>query len=447
MTALASFAFGPFLLLPGQQLLLDNREPVRIGRRALDLLTVLVRRHGELVSKEELLAEAWPGLRVEEGNLKVNIAALRRVLGEAAGPPRYIATVVGRGYRFVAPVRTPQAPGPARDILGRDEMIASVVRDLERARLVTIVGPGGVGKTRVAVAVAAALGGKLVDLTGEHHASRIPVAVESVRETSNEKNLLVLDGCEHLVGAVASHADHVLASTRTVTLLATSREPLCIRGERVRRLGALGLPPRSERLSACEALAFPAVQLFVERAIEACGTFGLDDTNATGVAEICHRLDGLPLAIERVAAHVGAWGVAGTLERIDRRSHLSECALTATVVLAIVAIAMLRFSSYLPVGKFFAYSSFLMAILAVVLLNATMGYLQESRAEAAIAALEAMSAAEATVTRDGERRRVPAAVVGPNAVGVVGVEMGAVLVDPLGVVRGEDAAAGPKQGA
>ena len=331
MTALASFAFGPFLLLPGQQLLLDNREPVRIGRRALDLLTVLVRRHGELVSKEELLAEAWPGLRVEEGNLKVNIAALRRVLGEAAGPPRYIATVVGRGYRFVAPVRTPQAPGPARDILGRDEMIASVVRDLERARLVTIVGPGGVGKTRVAVAVAAALGGKLVDLTGEHHASRIPVAVESVRETSNEKNLLVLDGCEHLVGAVASHADHVLASTRTVTLLATSREPLCIRGERVRRLGALGLPPRSERLSACEALAFPAVQLFVERAIEACGTFGLDDTNATGVAEICHRLDGLPLAIERVAAHVGAWGVAGTLERIDRRSHLSECALTATV--------------------------------------------------------------------------------------------------------------------
>ena len=331
MTALASFAFGPFLLLPGQQLLLDNREPVRIGRRALDLLTVLVRRHGELVSKEELLAEAWPGLRVEEGNLKVNIAALRRVLGEAAGPPRYIATVVGRGYRFVAPVRTPQAPGPARDILGRDEMIASVVRDLERARLVTIVGPGGVGKTRVAVAVAAALGGKLDDLTGEHHASRIPVAVESVRETSNEKNLLVLDGCEHLVGAVASHADHVLASTRTVTLLATSREPLCIRGERVRRLGALGLPPRSERLSACEALAFPAVQLFVERAIEACGTFGLDDTNATGVAEICHRLDGLPLAIERVAAHVGAWGVAGTLERIDRRSHLSECALTATV--------------------------------------------------------------------------------------------------------------------
>jgi DNA-binding winged helix-turn-helix (wHTH) protein len=101
-----SFCFGPFLLQPERQLLANLDGPVRIGGRALDLLTLLVERAGELVSKQELMARAWPDTFVEEGNLKVNIAGLRRALGESHGAPNFIATVVGRGYRFIAPVET-----------------------------------------------------------------------------------------------------------------------------------------------------------------------------------------------------------------------------------------------------------------------------------------------------------------------------------------------------
>lgn len=99
-----TFRFGPFLLQPERQLLVSLEGPVRIGGRALDLLTLLVERAGELVSKQELMSRAWPDTFVEEGNLKVNIAGLRRALGECRDAPRFIATVVGRGYRFIAPV-------------------------------------------------------------------------------------------------------------------------------------------------------------------------------------------------------------------------------------------------------------------------------------------------------------------------------------------------------
>ncbi len=101
-----SFRFGPFLLQPERQLLQNLDGPVRIGGRALDLLTLLVERAGELVSKQELMSRAWPDTFVEEGNLKVNIAGLRRALGESHGVPNFIATVVGRGYRFIAAVES-----------------------------------------------------------------------------------------------------------------------------------------------------------------------------------------------------------------------------------------------------------------------------------------------------------------------------------------------------
>ncbi|MCY0987198.1 winged helix-turn-helix domain-containing protein, partial [Nannocystis sp. ILAH1] len=170
-----SFAFGPFLLVPEQQLLLRNQQPVRIGGRALDLLTALVARPGELVSKSELIAQVWPDTVVDESNLKVNMAVLRRTLED--GPStQYIATVVGRGYRFVAPVdrvgpvalpveashtltASHNLPTATTRALGRVQAIESIRADLERSRLVSIVGPGGVGKTTVAIAVAeAALG-------------------------------------------------------------------------------------------------------------------------------------------------------------------------------------------------------------------------------------------------------------------------------------------------
>src|SRR5262245_35282857 len=164
-----SFVFGPFVLIPERQLLLRGETPVRIGGRALDILTALVERPGELLTKRELMARAWPKTVVEECNLKVNMAALRRALGDEPGMATYIATVTGRGYRFTAPVQVGQlpsflAPGTSRHrhnlpiartkIFGRADAIDAVRKDLDEARLVSIVGTGGVGKTTVALAVA-----------------------------------------------------------------------------------------------------------------------------------------------------------------------------------------------------------------------------------------------------------------------------------------------------
>src|ERR1700755_332722 len=101
-----AISFGPFRFIAAQRLLLEGDKPVRLGSRAFDILTALVERAGEVVGKEELIARAWPATYVEEANLKIQISALRRALGDGQGHSRYVATVVGRGYNFVAPIRT-----------------------------------------------------------------------------------------------------------------------------------------------------------------------------------------------------------------------------------------------------------------------------------------------------------------------------------------------------
>src|SRR5262245_44653721 len=167
-----SYSFGPFEFFPERQLLLQNGQPVRIGGRALDLLASLVRNAGEVVTKRALIAHAWPNVIVDEANLKVNMSALRRALGGGDDAIEYIATVTGRGYRFVAPVQLggdhPPLSAATRvnrvrrsnlaiattRILGRADAVESIPRDLSKSRLLSIVGPGGVGKTTVAIAIA-----------------------------------------------------------------------------------------------------------------------------------------------------------------------------------------------------------------------------------------------------------------------------------------------------
>src|SRR5882724_842438 len=166
-----AISFGPFRLLAEQRLLLDGDKPVRLGSRAFDILAALVERAGEVVTKESLIARVWPRTFVEEANLKIQVSALRRALGDGQGGHRYIVTVPGRGYNFVAPVRLEEPSRPTRPleivpakgnnlplavirVIGRDEVVATVVARLSRQRLVTIAGPGGIGKTTVALAVA-----------------------------------------------------------------------------------------------------------------------------------------------------------------------------------------------------------------------------------------------------------------------------------------------------
>src|SRR5256885_4885297 len=292
-----TFAFGPFRLLAAERLLLEGDTPVRLGSRAFDILAALVERSGEVVAKQELIARAWPQTFVEEANLKMQVSALRRALGDGQGGHRYVATVPGRGYNFVAPVSreeparappsvtieaaaAPNLPLAVTRMIGRAEVVATLVSRLSRERVLTIVGPGGIGKTTVALAVAERMisdyehGVWLVDLSPLGDPRLVPSTVATVLglevHTENplpgliatlrdRQMLLLLDNCEHVIDAAASLAAAVLTGLPRVNILATGREPLGAAGERVHRLGPLSSPPTSSGLTAAEAAAFPAV--------------------------------------------------------------------------------------------------------------------------------------------------------------------------------------------
>jgi len=349
-----AISFGPFRLLAMQRLLLEGDQPVRLGSRAFDILAALVERAGEVVGKDELIARAWPKTYVEEANLKIQVSALRRALGDGQGGHRYVVTIPGRGYHFVAPVRREEpsrAPPPTvapavthnlpfavTRMIGREEAVAALVSRLSRQRLVTIVGPGGIGKTTVALAVAERVtthyehGVWLVDLAPLADPRLVPSAVATVlglemhtedplaalvAALGDNRMLLLLDNCEHVIDAVAGLAAAVLSGAPSVSILATSREPLGAAGEYEYRLVPLGSPQPSSGLTAAEATAFPAVQLFVERVTAIVEDFVLTDANAPLVVEICRRLDGLPLAIEFAAPGVSVLGVEALAARLD----------------------------------------------------------------------------------------------------------------------------------
>lgn len=350
-----AICFGSFRLLPAQRLLLEYGKPLRLGSRALELLIVLVERHGELVSKEELMARVWPNTFVEAANLTVHVAALRRTLGDGRDGNRFLINIPGRGYRFVAPVKiteeetlsplrsdevkpTHNLPASVNRLIGRDDIVTGLVAQLSRDRCLTIVGPGGIGKTSVALAVAEEMianyahGVWLIDFAAVSDALLVPAALatwleigaeEPLRELiaafKNKQMLLVLDNCEHVVAVAADLAAGILRGAPGVQILATSREPLRTDGERVHRLPPLQSPPVATGISAGKALRFPAVQMFVERAAAALGEFVLTDEEAPIVANICRRLDGIPLAIEFAAARVNCFGVGGLAARLDDR--------------------------------------------------------------------------------------------------------------------------------
>ena len=350
-----AISFGPFRLLAPQRLLLEGDKPVRLGSRAFDILAALVERAGKVVGKEELIARAWPQTFVEEANLKFQVSALRRALGDGQNGHRYVVTVPGRGYNFVAPVslegpsRAPLPPTIASAgghnlpfavtrMIGREETVAALVSRLSRRRLVTIVGAGGIGKTALALAVAERMiesyehGVWLVDLAPLGDPRLVPSAVATVLGLEirtedplprlvaglrDKRMLLLLDNCEHVIDAAASLAATVLSGAPGVIILATSREPLGVAGEGEYRLGPLSSRQPSSRLTATDAAAFPAVQLFVERVSAIVEDFALTDANAPLVVEICRTLDGLPLAIEFAAPRVEVLGVEGLAARLD----------------------------------------------------------------------------------------------------------------------------------
>ncbi|QUE92248.1 winged helix-turn-helix domain-containing protein [Pseudomonas sp. SCA2728.1_7] len=349
-----ALGFGPYRIHPGQRRVLEGEQPLRLGRRAMDILLILLAHAGEVVSKQQLMAGVWPDSVVEDINLRVHMAALRKALGDGQAGQRYIITVAQRGYSFVAPV-LPQSmeERPVGDVggrhnlplrrtrmIGRQPLVDSLMTQLPRQRCITLVGPGGIGKTTVALRVAEQLIGhyrdgiRLVDLAPlsdprlicSHLAALLDQAllegdplVALVNGLQNRQMLLLLDNCEHLIDAVAALSESILRGAPRVHILATSRESLRAEGEFVQRLDSLEYPPMTATLNRKQALDFSALQLFIERATAAQESFELSDTQLPQAIEICHRLDGIPLALELAAAQVAELGLDGLLSQLQGR--------------------------------------------------------------------------------------------------------------------------------
>ena len=353
--ASASVEFGRFTVLPLRRELLSDGVPIELGGRAFDVLMALIEANGTVLSKDDLIGRVWPGRVVEENNLQVQIAALRKAL---AGDRGLVRTVAGRGYQFVGEVRAVAIPSaaaavarhipsnllqPVSELIGRGAELDEACDLVNAHRLVTLIGSGGIGKTRLSLEVAhrarsrfadgvwvAELGPlsdpDLVSITVAS-ALRLTAATGTVSPEwvaaalGTKQVLLVLDNCEHVIEATARMAEALLRACSAVSVLATSREPLRAPDEYVFRVPPLEVPGEGTEAPE-DVLRSGAVKLFVARARAADPHFPLDHHAAPIMAAVCRRLDGIPLAIELAAARTAALGLGGLAARLDDRFRL-----------------------------------------------------------------------------------------------------------------------------
>ena len=332
------YAFDGFTLDPSRRVLARDGDEVALGSRALDLLITLVEQAGEILSRDHLTSRVWPRTVVEESSLRVHMAALRRALGDGQDGRRYVATVPGRGYGFVAAVsRRPRratthesaalAPlsqiGKLPALLGREAGLLALTRLLHANRLVTLVGPGGVGKSSLALhwAETVAMPVCVIDLAGVSSEGEVMQRLLDAQEASATQGLLILDNCEHVIDASARFVEALLTERPELRLLVTTREPLHVAGEHVLRLEPLALPVKRP-VSLAEALEAPAVRLLAERARATGNDVVFTEADAAALSELARQLDGLPLALELGAARVRALGLKGLLHRVDELNGL-----------------------------------------------------------------------------------------------------------------------------
>jgi predicted ATPase/DNA-binding winged helix-turn-helix (wHTH) protein len=356
----ASVEFGRFRVSPHRRELLADGRPVKLGGRALDVLMTLIDARGVVVAKNALMARVWPDQIVEENSLQSQISALRAALGAERD---LIRTVSGRGYQFTgeirlvmegphtqavagaamrvrAPPHPTNLPSPVSELIGRDAELEEILRLTATHRLVTLTGAGGIGKTRLGLEVARQLlprftdGVWAIELAPLSDPGLVPVTVatalgldptgdvvspERVANALAAKQLLLLlDNCEHLVGAAASMAEALLHANPAARVMATSREPLRAEGECLYPVLPLAVPTEGSQ-DAEDPLQYGAMRLFVVRARAAAPQFSLDANVAATIATICRHLDGIPLAIELAAARTTTLGVE------ELASHLDDC--------------------------------------------------------------------------------------------------------------------------
>jgi predicted ATPase/DNA-binding winged helix-turn-helix (wHTH) protein len=335
-------------------------EEIRVEPQVFDVLAYLVKHRGTVVRKEELLDAIWGDRFVSESALTTRIKAVRQAVGDDGSQQLIIRTVHGKGYEFVATVEEIEegrtgvalstvATGASigvrlQPLIGRETLLDQLAEMTTGHRLVTLIGPGGVGKTSLAMELARTVGGQfedgvhVVELVGvvdpDATAAALATAIDvNLRKSSSiddaivdllrpRHSLLVLDNCEHLIEPVAELVARILREAPTIAIVATSREPLAVAGERLWTVDPLPTGPKdllASEVALGELAEIPAVALFVARAKAADPSFFLDEAIAPLVVEICRRLDGIPLAIELAAARARAIGVAEVAHRLDQR--------------------------------------------------------------------------------------------------------------------------------
>lgn len=349
--------FSGWELHPVERRLTVLGAPAQIGSRAFDVLLALINRSGEVVRRDDLLDAAWPGLVVEENNLSVQIAALRKVLGH-----QVIATIPGIGYRFsatpeLAPSEATRAdpiaassrsststgnlPAVLPELIGREDDVSDLAGLVRQHRVVSAVGAGGIGKTRLALAVAHRIrdeydsGAWMVELSSLTDPALLPAAVaqalgirlpgqrptedELFEALSGSRMLLVLDNCEQIVDAVSAFVKALFEATHATSVLATSQELLKIPQENVYRVLPLSVPSDGDLAAVTD---HGSLRLLEARVRALDRRFKIDGYNAADAVDVCRRLDGLPLAIELAAARVPLLGLVGVRERLDERFRM-----------------------------------------------------------------------------------------------------------------------------
>src|ERR1700722_18749511 len=365
----AGVSFGRFRVLPHRRELLVDGRPVRLGGRAFDVLMALIEARGAVISKKSLMARVWPDRIVEENNLQAQIVALRKAL---AAERDLIRTVSGRGYQFTgeivvlpgivdkragtgivatkpgSAVPPTNLPGPVSELIGRDEEASEILNLVAAHRLVTLIGAGGIGKTRLA----AGLGGRrvphfadgvwLAELSSLTDAGLVPATVAAAvvlelgggmasaervaHALAGRPLLLVLDTCEHVIDVAAAFSEAVLRAGSAAQIIATSREPLTAEGEWIYPVPPLAVPPLAVPTldvgTEDDPQQYGAVRLFIDRARAVRHHLAPDHQAFRTIASICRRLDGIPLAIEMAAARVATLGVDEIAARLDDRFRL-----------------------------------------------------------------------------------------------------------------------------